>query len=72
MEWEVIFVERSIPLSFGKDLPAMREWVPRHFDFAGYVIGEHPHQFGSRPQLRQAFGYSTDEKVCIVTWAVPA
>jgi pimeloyl-ACP methyl ester carboxylesterase/predicted glycosyltransferase len=56
-----------IPLSFGKDLPAMREWVPRHFDFAGYVIGEHPHQFGSRPQLRQAFGYSTDEKVCIVT-----
>ena len=56
-----------IPLSFGKDLPAMREWVPRHFDFAGYVIGEHPHQFGSRPQLRQALGYSTDEKVCIVT-----
>ncbi len=56
-----------IPLSFGRDLPAMREWVPRHFDFAGYVIGEHPHDFGSRPQLRQALGYATGEKVCIVT-----
>ena len=56
-----------IPLSFGKDLPAMREWVPRHFDFAGYVIGEHPHQFGSRPQLRQALGYRRMRSVCIVT-----
>ena len=24
------------------DLPAMRDWVPRHFDFAGYILGEHP------------------------------
>jgi pimeloyl-ACP methyl ester carboxylesterase/predicted glycosyltransferase len=56
-----------IPLSFGRDLPAMREWVPRHFDFAGYVIGEHPHHFGSRPQLRQRLGYASGEKVCIVT-----
>ena len=56
-----------IPHSFGKDLPAMREWVPRHFDFAGYVMGEHPRRFGSRSQLRQALGYLPDEKVCIVT-----
>ena len=56
-----------IPLSFGKDLPAMREWVPTHFDFAGYVMGEHPRLFGSRSQLRQALGYAADEKVCIVT-----
>ncbi len=56
-----------IPLSFGKDLPTMREWVPKHFDFAGYVMGEHPKQFGSRPQLRQALGYAANEKVCIVT-----
>jgi hypothetical protein len=56
-----------IPLSFGKDPPAMREWVPRHFDFAGYVMGEHPCLFGSRSQLRQALGYSSDERVCIVT-----
>ena len=40
-----IFVGRPediVPLSFGKDLPAMRDWVPKHFDFAGYIIGEHP------------------------------
>jgi pimeloyl-ACP methyl ester carboxylesterase/predicted glycosyltransferase len=56
-----------IPLCFGKDLPAMREWVPKHFDFPGYVMGEHPRLFGSRSQLRQALGYAADEKVCIVT-----
>ena len=56
-----------IPLRFGKDLPAMREWVPKHFDFPGYVMGEHPRLFGSRLQLRQALGYAADEKVCIVT-----
>jgi predicted glycosyltransferase len=56
-----------IPLSFGKGLPPMREWVPKHFDFAGYVIGEHPQNFGSRLQLRQTLGYQAEEKVCIVT-----
>ena len=56
-----------IPRSFGKDLPDMRDWVPKHFDFAGYVMGEHPGNFGSRAELRQALGYSPDEKVCIVT-----
>ena len=25
----------------------MRDWVPKHFDFAGYIIGEHPETFGS-------------------------
>ena len=37
-----------VPLSFGADLPLMRDWIPKHFDFAGYVIGEHPQSFGSR------------------------
>jgi Glycosyltransferase family 28 C-terminal domain len=56
-----------VPLSFGKDLPAMRDWVPKHFDFAGYIIGEHPSTFGRREELRQALGYRPDERVCIVT-----
>jgi pimeloyl-ACP methyl ester carboxylesterase/predicted glycosyltransferase len=59
--------EDIVPLSFGKDLPAMRDWVPRHFDFAGYIIGEHPLGFGSRAELRQRLGYRPDERVCIVT-----
>jgi pimeloyl-ACP methyl ester carboxylesterase/predicted glycosyltransferase len=59
--------EDIVPMSFGKDLPAMRDWVPRHFDFAGYIIGEHPHAFGSRKELRERLGYRPDERVCIVT-----
>ena len=45
--------EDIVPLSFGKDLPEMRDWIPRHFDFSGYVMGEHPGAFGSRAELRQ-------------------
>jgi predicted glycosyltransferase len=56
-----------IPRSFGEDLPAMRDWVPRHFDFAGYILGEHPDTFGSRAELRHRLGYRSDERVCIVT-----
>jgi pimeloyl-ACP methyl ester carboxylesterase/predicted glycosyltransferase len=59
--------EDIVPLSFGKDLPAMRDWVPKHFDFAGYVIGEHPTTFGSRAELRESLGYGADERVCVVT-----
>lgn len=59
--------EDIAPMSFGKDLPAMRDWVPKHFDFAGYIIGEHPHVFGSRKELRERLGYRPDERVCIVT-----
>ncbi len=59
--------EDIVPLSFGKDLPAMRDWVPRHFDFAGYIIGEHSETFGPRADLRQKLGYRPDERVCIVT-----
>jgi pimeloyl-ACP methyl ester carboxylesterase/predicted glycosyltransferase len=59
--------EDIIPMSFGKDLPQMRDWVPRHFEFAGYIIGEHPETFGSRSELRQSLGYRPDERVCIVT-----
>jgi hypothetical protein len=59
--------EDIVPLSFGKDLPAMRDWVPRHFEFAGYIIGEHPASFGSRADLRESLGYRPGERVCIVT-----
>jgi pimeloyl-ACP methyl ester carboxylesterase/predicted glycosyltransferase len=59
--------EDIIPLSFGQNLPAMRDWVPKHFEFAGYIIGEHPDRFGSRADLRRSLGYQPDERVCIVT-----
>lgn len=56
-----------VPLSFGRDLPEMRDWVPKHFDFSGYVLGQHPATFGDRAELRQSLGYRSDERVCIVT-----
>lgn len=59
--------EDIVPMSFGKDLPAMRDWIPKHFDFAGYIIGEHPQTFGSRVELRESLGYRPGERVCIVT-----
>ena len=54
------------PLGFGPGLPAMRDWIPKHFAFSGYVIGEHPETFGPREELRQRLGYKPDEIRCIV------
>jgi UDP:flavonoid glycosyltransferase YjiC (YdhE family) len=56
-----------VDLSFGEDLPRMREWIPKHYDFSGYILGEHPASFGSREALRAQLGYRPDERVCIVT-----
>ena len=56
-----------LPRSFGRDLPEMADWIPRHFDFSGYIMGEHPNTWGSRAELRQRLGYRSDERVCIVT-----
>ena len=30
--------EDLVPDSFGPGLPTIRDWVPRHFDFSGYVL----------------------------------
>lgn len=56
-----------VPQDFGDDLPAMREWIPAHFDFCGYVLGQHPTEFGERAELRRQLGYRDDEQVCLVT-----
>lgn len=56
-----------VDLSFGADLPRMREWIPKHYDFCGYVLGEHPASFGAREALRAQLGYRPGEQVCIVT-----
>ena len=56
-----------VPLGFGAGLPAMREWIPRHFQFSGYILGEHPRAFGAREALRAALGYRVGERVLIVT-----
>lgn len=56
-----------VPHAFGRDLPMMRDWIPHHYDFSGYIMGEHPRAWGGRAELRQALGYRPDKRVCIVT-----
>jgi pimeloyl-ACP methyl ester carboxylesterase/predicted glycosyltransferase len=52
-----------VPDAFGPELPAIRDWTERHYDFAGYVTGFDPGDLGDRAAL----GYVDDERVCIVT-----
>src|SRR5262249_7098054 len=54
-----------IPSSFGDGLPEMRAWVPEHFAFSGYILGQHPAEFGTREVLRRRFGYGDGGCVCI-------
>jgi pimeloyl-ACP methyl ester carboxylesterase len=54
-----------VPQGFGPELPLIRDWTERHFDFAGYVTGFEP--VADRDALRAQLGYGEGERVCIVT-----
>jgi pimeloyl-ACP methyl ester carboxylesterase/predicted glycosyltransferase len=56
-----------VPDRLGPDLPWIREWTERHFDFAGYVSGFDPAAFGDREALRAELGYGEHERICIVS-----
>jgi predicted glycosyltransferase len=51
----------------GPQLPMIRDWTERHYDFSGYVTGFDPRTLGDRDHLREQLGYRPDEKVCIVS-----
>ncbi len=53
-------------LSLGDGLPRMRDWVPDHGEFADYILGRHPSEFGQRDDLRAELGYDDGRPVCIV------
>ena len=55
-------VERPL----GPGLPSARTWTEKHFDFAGYVMGERPDP-AYRDALRRQLGYADDEVVCVVS-----
>ena len=59
--------EDIVPQRLGPELPLIREWTERHFDFTGYVTGFDPADLGERTKLRAELGYEDDERVCIVT-----
>ena len=56
-----------IPGTFGPDLPVIRDWTEKNYDFAGYVTGFDPEALGDRSELRSELGYHEDERVCIVS-----
>jgi pimeloyl-ACP methyl ester carboxylesterase/predicted glycosyltransferase len=51
----------------GPQLPMIRDWTERNFDFTGYVTGFDPSQLGDRSRLRDDLGFADDERVCMVT-----
>jgi pimeloyl-ACP methyl ester carboxylesterase/predicted glycosyltransferase len=51
-----------IDARFGPDLPVIREWAERHYDFAGYIPGFDPEAAVDRTAL----GYG-DEPLCVVS-----
>ena len=51
----------------GPELPMIRDWTERHFDFTGYVTGFDPADLGDRGKLRDELGHGDDERICIVT-----
>jgi predicted glycosyltransferase len=54
--------EDVIDARFGPDLPVIREWTERHYDFAGYIPGFDP----DAAVDRAALGYG-DEPLCVVS-----
>ena len=59
--------EDIVPERLGPQLPMIRDWTERHFDFTGYVTGFDPADPGERTRLRAALGFGDDERVCVVT-----
>ncbi|MFI5004633.1 MAG: alpha/beta fold hydrolase [Solirubrobacterales bacterium] len=59
--------EDIVPQRLGPDLPMIRDWTERNFDFTGYVTGFVPADLAERTRLRADLGYADDERVCIVT-----
>ena len=58
--------EDIVDLSFGNNLPQMRDWIPKHYAFSDYIIGQHPSEFGTRDDLRAEFGYDDGRLTCMV------
>jgi pimeloyl-ACP methyl ester carboxylesterase/predicted glycosyltransferase len=56
-----------VPERLGPQLPMIRDWTERNFDFVGYVTGFDPADVGDRTKLRAELAFGDDERVCIVT-----
>ncbi|HEX8646352.1 MAG TPA: alpha/beta fold hydrolase [Thermoleophilaceae bacterium] len=59
--------EDCVDRPLGPELPMIRDWTERNFEFSGYVTGFDPRGLGDRDELRHELGYRPGEKVCIVS-----
>ena len=56
-----------VPDDFGPDLPGIRDWTERHYQFSGYITGFDPSPLiERREELRRELGFHEDERVVIV------
>ena len=66
-----IFIGRPediVPDRFGPDLPEIRAWTEKHYDFTdGYIIGLERKSIADRRTLRNGLGYKDGEVVCIAS-----
>ena len=57
--------EDLVPDSFGPGLPAIRDWVPRHFDFSGYVLPFDPADFADSERLKLELGFDPGRQLVV-------
>jgi predicted glycosyltransferase len=56
-----------VPDDFGPEMPAIRDWTERHYQFSGYITGFDPSPLiERREELRRELGFHEDERVVIV------
>jgi pimeloyl-ACP methyl ester carboxylesterase/predicted glycosyltransferase len=58
--------EDVVDRAFGPELPEIRGWTERHYDFVGYVPGFDPATVADRAALRSELGYG-EEPLCLVS-----
>jgi pimeloyl-ACP methyl ester carboxylesterase/predicted glycosyltransferase len=59
--------EDIVAKRLGPQLPMIRDWTERNFDFTGYVTGFDSADPGQRMKLRDELSFGDDQRVCIVT-----
>jgi len=59
--------EDIVPDRLGPDLPLIRDWTEKHFEFPGYISGFDPRELPPRAELRRELGYRDGELICLVT-----
>lgn len=55
-----------VPEPFGPDLPGIRDWTERHFEFTGYITGGGTPDDAVRQAVRDRLGHPAGAPLCVV------